>query len=132
MNKVVARFMDGRLVKGTTLDFSMSKDVFHIVNVGPEPQWQRQAIPVAELKALFFVRDFAGDPSHEPHYDDDFVAPPGECCVDILFMDGERMLGATGRHHAGRSGFFVVPADRDSNNERCYVLKSACREIAYC
>lgn len=132
MNKVVARFMDGRLVKGTTLDFNMSKDVFHIVNACEESDWHRQAIAVSELKALFFVRDFVGDPSHEATYEENFVPPPGECCVEVVFLDGERLLGATGRHHSGRSGFFVVPADRESNNERCYVLKSACREIAYC
>jgi hypothetical protein len=30
MNKVVARFTDGRIVKGTTVDFVPTKDRFHV------------------------------------------------------------------------------------------------------
>ena len=30
MNKIVARFADGRIVKGMTADFSPAKDLFHV------------------------------------------------------------------------------------------------------
>ena len=33
MNKVVARFADGRVVKGMTLDFSPEKDLFHVARL---------------------------------------------------------------------------------------------------
>ena len=30
-NRVVARFTDGRVLKGTTQDFAVSRDYFHVI-----------------------------------------------------------------------------------------------------
>ena len=63
MNKVVARFADGRIIKSHPRDFFPNKDVFHVADIaapGAEPieVWKK------DLKALFFVRDYEGDPQH--------------------------------------------------------------------
>ena len=36
-NRVVARFADGRVLKGTTQDFSVTRDFFHVIppDAGP-------------------------------------------------------------------------------------------------
>ena len=60
-NKVVARYRDGRVIKGSTTDFIPTRDVFHV-----HPEGGGLGVPVrhTELKAIFFVRDYAGNPEH--------------------------------------------------------------------
>ena len=61
-NRVVAHYRDGRLVKGTTSDFLPTRDYFH---VAPDGGGAPVAVPIGELKALFFVKDLVGDPQHQ-------------------------------------------------------------------
>ena len=59
-NKVVARFRDGRTVKGYMRGFLPDKDVFHVV--APEPDDHKvQTVSISDLKAIFFVKSFHGD-----------------------------------------------------------------------
>ena len=59
--KVVVRYSDGKLIKGFTQDFFPNKEHFHLV---PADSPSNGAIEVStkELKAIFVVRDFSGDP----------------------------------------------------------------------
>ena len=56
-NRVVAHYLDGRLVKGTTDDFLPNRPKFHLHQVGGGAPVE---IECKKLKALFFVRDLAG------------------------------------------------------------------------
>lgn len=129
MNKVVARYVDGRVLKGTTVDFSASREFFHLVDPDSVDGWDRTKILVEELKALFYVKDFAGDPSHvdQPVLRDPL--PPGERGVKVVFYDGEVLVGTTHHHRISGPGFFVVPADPGSNNERCFVVEAATQDV---
>jgi hypothetical protein len=49
----------------------------------------------------------------------------------IVFKDGEVLVGTTQGYQPGRQGFFVVPADAKSNNERCYVVSAATQEVGF-
>jgi len=49
----------------------------------------------------------------------------------VVFKDGEVMVGTTYGYRPGRAGFFVVPADADSNIQRCYVLTAATQEVSF-
>jgi len=60
-NRVVARYRDGRLVKGVTSDFLPTRELFHIA---PEGGGAPLTVKHADLKAIFFVRDFTGNPGH--------------------------------------------------------------------
>ena len=60
-SKVVARFKDGTLKKGHTEDFFPNKKDFHLELLNGETV----NIETEQLKALFFVRDFAGDKKHQ-------------------------------------------------------------------
>jgi hypothetical protein len=128
MNKVVARFADGRIVKGETSDFSPAKEIFHVIGTtasGAKPT----EIRTDELKALFFVKDFAGDPQHaERNQFDDSRAVAGRR-LRVTFKDGEVLVGATSVYQPGRPGFFMVPADPGSNIERCYIVTTATRQV---
>ena len=59
--KVVARFNDGSIVRGYTNDFDPSKAHMHISS--DLRDGESTIILLSDLKALFFVRDFAGDPT---------------------------------------------------------------------
>ena len=131
MNQVVARFADGRLIKGMTADFFPNKDVFHVsegsASLGAEPL----EIRTTELKALFFVKDLTGDPRHVERKDFDPQRPPAGRRIRVVFKDGEVLIGTTTGYQPGRQGFFLVPADDTSNNERCYIVTAATDEISF-
>jgi len=41
------------------------------------------------------------------------------------------MVGATQGYQPGRPGFFLIPADAQSNNERCFVVTAATQEVSF-
>lgn len=130
-NKIVARYLDGRLEKGVTTDFFPNKESFHLLPTGASPQSKALDIRVADLKAIFFVRDFAGNPD----YNDKKDFEPGKNVIGrkiaIVFKDGEQMVGVTTGYQPDRPGFFIVPADSQSNIERCFVVTKATREVKF-
>lgn len=124
-NRVVARYRDGRLIKGTTADFLPTRDVFHV-------QTEDGAITEvrhAELKAIFFVRDFLGNREHQKSNRFDPVKPAPGRKIRVVFADGEVLVGTTQGYQPNRPGFFLAPADPASNNERCFVIAAATREV---
>ena len=129
MNKFVARLADGGLIKGATFDFSPAKEAFHITEPAPNPGANSTLVHTGDLKALFFVRDFDGDPDYVE--EKEFSAPldPSERRIGVTFRDGETLVGTTPMYRPALPGFFLVPADPRSNNERCYVVEAATREV---
>lgn len=131
MNKVVARFADGRMVKGTTLDFSPEKELFHVTRLALLVGTTSTAIHTMDLKALFFVKDFAGDALRVEKKEFGSAPPPEGRRIEAAFRDGEILVGTTTDYHAGLPGFFLVPADAGSNNERCYVVTTATQDVRF-
>lgn len=131
VNKVVARFSDGRMVKGFTADFVAGKDFFHIsANDAPgSPKPVR--IQMNDLKAVFFVKDFAGNPAHQDQKEFDPATPKAGRRIRVQFKDGEILVGTTTGYQRGRPGFFLLPADKEANIERCYVVGSAATKIEF-
>jgi len=125
-NRVVARYRSGRRIKGVTGDFGSERDFFHVI---PEGGGAPVTVWLADLKAVFFVRNFVGNRYHQAR--NEFEA--GQCAsgkkIRVVFEDGEVLVGTTQGYHPGRPGFFVVPADPAVNTERCYVIVSATREV---
>jgi len=130
MNRVVARYQDGRVVKGVTNDFLPAKDRFHLVLADSPPGAKPLEILVQDLKTLYFVKDFAGHPEHAKANEFDPNKPVQGRKIRVVFTDGEVMIGTTQGYQAGRPAFFVVPADKESNNERCFVVSAATREVS--
>lgn len=131
MNKVVVRFADGRIVKGTTADFFPTKDIFHVSLEEEADGSNPVEINRMDLKALFFVKDHEGNPEHNETNEFDSEHPPAGRRIKVVFSDGEILVGTTTGYQKGRPGFFVVPADADSNIERCYVIASATQEVSF-
>lgn len=131
MNRIVARFNDGRLLKGMTADFAPGKEIFHVTAAGAAAGAKPEEVSTKDLKALFFVRDLAGSKDHVEGNAFDPTKPPPGRRIKVVFRDGETLVGTTAGYQRGRPGFFLVPADGDSNIERCYVVSSSTREITF-
>ena len=130
MNKVIARFVDGRLLKGFTSDFNPAKDSFHLTeeaSVSPTPRIVRRD----ELKALFFVKDFAGNPRHREKKNFEPNRAVTGRRVHVLFRDGEILIGTTLGYQKGRPGFFLESVDEESNILRAYIVTAATKEIRF-
>jgi hypothetical protein len=123
----VARYTDGRLVKGTTQDFAPAKDTFHVTP--PEPGAKPVLVSLADLKAVFFVKDLAGNPDHHDSYT--FSQPVPGRKLRVTFRDGEVIMGTTQAYQPDRAGFFLVPADPSSNNDRIFIVTRAVAGVAY-
>ena len=77
-------------------------------------------IQTKDLKAVFFVKDFVGNPQHDDRSAfDDATRPASGRRIRVQFKDGEVLIGTTQGYQPGRPGFFVIPADASSNTERC-------------
>lgn len=126
---VVARFLDGRMLKGTTHDFTPHKAIFHLAIWG-EPNAKGIAVPLGALKALFFVKSFEGDAKRVDDHDLSNAKGDGRRIM-VTFTDGETLCGFTTAHAKEKPGFFVVPADLKSNNARVFVMSSAVRKILW-
>lgn len=128
MNKVVVRYRDGRIVKGHTADFVSGGETFHVSRLDA-PGQVPEVIRLADLKAVFFVKDFAGNPLHDERKQFDGARGPGGRKLRIEFADGEVLVGTTQVYEPGQQGFFLVPADAASNMERCFVVTSATAQV---
>jgi len=126
-NRVVIRYRDGRILKGFTWDFVPQKELFHLSD--SEEERKIAEVAVRDLKAIFFVRTFAGNRLHKPDYTlEAFVRVPG-LKLKVVFEDGEVLYGTTNAYSSGRKGFFLMPADRRGNNERVYVFVEATKSV---
>jgi hypothetical protein len=63
--KIVVRFSDGRIKKGYCQDFFPNKPAFHLIKVDARGSREVEEIQMADLKAIFFVKSFAGNPNYE-------------------------------------------------------------------
>ena len=129
MKQVVAHFRDGRIEKGLTNDFLPTKDRFHLTPAGSAPGTAPVEILIATVKAVFFVRDLEGSPEHKKS--NEFEGPVAGRKVRVVFTDGEIMTGTTNGYDRSRPGFFLFPADVASNNERCFVVTRAAKEVTF-
>ena len=129
-NLVVARYRDGRIIKGTTYDFGPQKKTFHVVPLGEEGQKVSEVL-FSDLKAVFFVRSLEGKQDHPLTKDvsEEKGEPGTRMKVKITFLDGETLMGTTQGYTLEREGFFIVPLEEDSNNLRIFVISKAVKTV---
>jgi uncharacterized protein DUF6982 len=128
LNRVVAHFEDGTLIKGTTADFNVNKPSFHLIPIDGSPGVE---LHCRSLKAVFFVKDLKGGPHSSAlrGFADSKGATTGGKKVAVLFHDGELLCGYTLGYVPGREGFFMFPADATSNNLRVFVINAHASEV---
>ena len=128
--KVVARFVDGRILKGFTQDFNPNRDLFHLDPVGDSPGKPIE-IWIKELKAVFFVKDFVGDSSYNERKSYLDGSKPQGRKMEVTFRDGEVLVGSNLGYDPKRPGFFLFPADPDSNNLRIFAVSAAVKNVRF-
>ncbi len=123
--KVVVRFLDQRIAKGTIQNFHPHK---RSIDLKDHSSDEVTKVSLRELKAIYFVKSFKGDPAYNDN--NNISRPVLGKRVKICFKDGEILYGYTQSFSQNSLGFFVVPADPDSNNEKIFVNRDATDTIA--
>jgi hypothetical protein len=126
MRKVVLRGRDGKTTNGFAYPAELKDKVKFLSRQGKQTE-----IPLADLKAVFFVRDFQGDPEYRPVAFLGKTPLSEKLWVRIRFMDGEILEGKVqnSAELLTEAGFYLWPSDPDTNNESVFVVKSAVRSF---
>jgi hypothetical protein len=121
LQKIILRRKDGVLVRCSTYSH-FSAAYRHIKVVTAEGKVE--SVPLGELKAIFFVKEFTGNPDYHPT--PEFVAgsPRAGRPVQVTFDDGETLRGKVLNIAEDRPGFFLFPADPKDNNNKVFVVRS--------
>jgi hypothetical protein len=127
LNKVVVGFLNGGRTKGYAYDFSALKESFSLLPQEDPLKGQGIKVEMKDLKAVFFVWDFSGN----PEYDESPCAdsPMHGRKIEVTFIDGEKIVGRTEGYSPQRLGFFLFPADPKSNNIRIFVVTKNTRQV---
>ena len=130
-NLIVARFKDGKLLRGYTLDFSPAKDMFHLISEAEADKGTTYEVSVENLKAIFFVKKLTGNKEYKEKkkFEEVDSSHLRGLMIKVEFADGEVIRGKTMVYSPNRQGFFVFPVDPNSNNERIYVVSSAVSDV---
>lgn len=126
LTKVVVKKKDGTLIKGLTGNFLTYKNTFHVQPEG-KGTGDITEILINDLKAVFFVKSFKGNPSsHDWSKEKGIIEEQYSIGrrLKVIFKDYEVIEGYSHSVHFDRPGFFMIPADPADNNERIYVVFS--------
>jgi len=130
-SKIVARFRDGKTLKGTSQNFFPNKPLFHVNRQGGTGPGDVVEVTVEDLKAIFFVKDFLGNAKHVERKQPASGDRPQGRLMEVTFKDGEVIVGTTTGYDPKRPGFFLFPIDPTANNVRVYVVASAVRSARF-
>lgn len=129
--KIIARYTNGKIIKGYTHDFFPNKPLFHVYKSIFESESEGVTVHFKELKAVFFVKDFGGNPSYDERKE---LAKDQKLLgrkIEITFQDSEMLVGTTTGYDPHREGFFLFPVDPQSNNLRVFVLSRAVKSVRW-
>jgi hypothetical protein len=127
--KIVVRYAEGQILKGFTQDFSPMRSQFSLwPSVTAAPQ-DRVIVPLARLKGVFFVRDFAGNPGYVERTETGELQHGRR--IEVTLIDDEIIVGRTLSYRPDGHGFFVVPADSLANNIRVFIVSSSVRQVRF-
>jgi len=127
LHKVVVRYKNGAVIKGTTSDFAPNHTSFTLSAVPPAPSGP-VTVSFDELKAIFFVHSFEGN---RQYHEQKLRIPEGTIGRRYLltFTDGETMRGTALGVNLSRNGFLLFPSDPGGNNKRIFVMHAAVKEL---
>jgi hypothetical protein len=126
VNKIVIRYANGKIWKGTKEDFFPYKDILHFSD---KDNGGDHEINIKDLKAVFFVKTFKGNPNYHEKYDLHKIGSGKK--IMVHFKDTEKMVGYFHRYSPTKTGFILIPADPDCNNEKVFVIIAATDKIYF-
>jgi hypothetical protein len=134
-HKVILRFVTGKMLKGFIKDLRLTDDILFI----EDESSHQLKVRLKELKAIFFVKQFEGNPSYKERKNFKDTRPKARR-VFIKFKDGESMVGYMEGEIPWKmgyfleptrdKGFYIIPADDKSNNIRILVITTAVKDVA--
>jgi hypothetical protein len=119
-NMVIAKYLDGKMVRGSTLDVG-NKDTFHLTTV----EGETREIRISDLKAVFFVKSLTGAAKFAGGARPLIVGKK----VRVKFFDNEEIEGTSIDYAQRKDHFFIFPLDEKSNNERILINRKAARFV---
>jgi hypothetical protein len=125
------RYSDGKLIKGYTSDFFPNKPLFHARPVDAKLTDKVTEVHLKDLKAVFFVKDFDGNPAHDDVKEFSEGQHVAGRKMEVTFPDGEVIVGTTMGFDPQRLGFFITPADPGSNNLRVFVPTASVKKSRF-
>jgi hypothetical protein len=128
--KIVVHYLDGEVIKGFTQDFFPNKPLFHLYPIA-EPTGEAIEVSMKDLKALFFVRDFNGNSQYAERKNYDEGENTHGRKLGVIFTDDELLVGSTLGYDPSRQGFFLFPADPESNNIKVFSINSSVKNIRF-
>ena len=130
-NKVVAHYNDGRLLKGFTHDFTPARDSFHVTSQLEDDFGTTYEVKLVDLKAVLFVKTWKGNLVYKEkkRFEETDTSHLRGLKIKVVFKDGETIRGVSLGYGKAKKGFFVIPLDTRSNNERVYVIAAAVSEV---
>ena len=127
--KIVVRYAEGQILKGYTHDFSAIRSQFSLWPSMTAAGSERVIVPLARLKGVFFVRDFAGNPGYVERTDTGDLQHGRR--IEVTLIDDEVIIGRTLSYRPDGQGFFVFPADPLANNIRVFVVSGSVRQVRF-
>ncbi len=133
----VVRLNDGSLLKGYLKDFSPDRETIILRDAETD---EIHTLKTDQMKAVFFVRSFVGNYDYKDKKLYGVRKPTGNR-VFVKFKDGERLVGfvegkvpwekgffLSKKENEGK-GFFLLPADEDTNNIKVFVVSSSVDDV---
>ncbi|MEJ2366829.1 MAG: hypothetical protein P8Z49_00390 [Acidobacteriota bacterium] len=119
--KLILRKRDGQMIRcETNTHFSSSLRELKVIGT----DGGIRSVPLNDLKAVFFVQDFEGNPAYRPTSEYSEESPKAGKSVTVTFPDGEILRGRVLSIPEGGAGFFLFPADPLENNEKVFVVRA--------
>ncbi len=127
LQKVVVRTRHGRVRRGFA-DPRQIEGSLRLINT----QGDEERFELEDLKAVFVVKEFEGDPKYKPVHSLSKLKGSAAVWVRLKFFDEEEMEGRIQNNLSllTEAGFFLWPSDGDSNNRCAYIVKTAVEEFA--
>ena len=131
--KVILRFLSGRIIKGYISDFSPLNNHISVI----DETSNKQDIQLNELKAVFYVKSFEGNKLYFEKKSFTKTNQKGKKIL-VRFKDGERLIGYLEGDvpwqrgfflESKKDGFFIIPSDDQTNNIKVFVVSTSVTNV---
>ncbi len=126
--KVVLRYTDGEMKKRRIMrHISLTENTFKAI----ASDGTIEEVAYDDLKAVFYVKNLEGREDYHDRKEFTSDSPKTGEKVEVKFEDGELLRGRVINYDEEKQGFFLNPADPDSNDEKIFVVFNALEEVNF-
>jgi hypothetical protein len=129
VNRVVVAKMDGTRLRGYVYDVNTAKEEFHLFASEAADEKNAEIVNLRECKAVCFVKSLTGNPNYQENKTELPERKRFGRGMEVVFADGERILGTAEFYNPDKLGFYLIPPDPRSNNLRIFVVIPNARSV---